>query len=100
MYSLFVPSASGGCVCVGVGGEHCALTPWWFLCFVYKLRDSSDPFKALRSPQLACFILTQCLPSRPSPTASGSHLTVLLCLLPLSDTGISLRYSSDQFPGR
>lgn len=39
-------------------GKHCALTPWRFLCFVSKLSNSSDPFKALCSPWLSCFIFS------------------------------------------
>lgn len=100
----------GGEQCALAGsGEHCALTGWvggalcsdspWFCCFVSKL---SDPLKALRSPQLACFILTLpsawCLPSGPS---TDCFLLAPHCppLSPaLSDTDISLSYTSEPVP--
>lgn len=100
MYPLFVlpPSPRSRLWLGGRGvGENCALSPWWFCCFVSKL---SDPSKALHSPQLARFILTQSLPSGLPQTASCSLLTVLFCLLPCLILASPLVIAQNWFPGR
>lgn len=79
------------------GRGHCALTPWEFSCFVPKLSDSSRPFKALHSSQLACFVLPQSLPLGPP---SDCFLLIPHCPLSLavSDAGISLSHSWEPIP--